>query len=251
MFGAEVFELSPGNWQSRVLTTPVGSLAPVDLDADETWAQERRLVKAFLDSGVTVPIYGLPTLSSALNIALNLYGEAILVAMLVEPEAARHDLRTINDLICRLHRWYIAHLPAEQLQPVVSWARTQPPGFGQLCGCACQLLSAEQYAEFVAPYDDELLSVYPHGGMIHLCGSHTQHIAAWRRMKSLRAVQVNDRAAEDLQLYLNGLREDQLLYPIPCAGMPLERVLEISGGQRVVVLADHEAPVPARGKGRD
>ncbi len=37
--------------------------------------------------------------------------------------------------------------------------------------------------------DDELLLVYPHGGMIHLCGSHTQYIPVWREMKFLRAVE--------------------------------------------------------------
>jgi hypothetical protein len=64
--------------------------------------------------------------------------------------------------------------------------------------------------------DDEILSLYPGGGLIHLCGSHSQHIPTWRRMASVRAVQINDRATEDVELYLAGLREDQLLYVVPC-----------------------------------
>ncbi|NCQ36412.1 hypothetical protein GW813_15350, partial [bacterium] len=79
------------------------------------------------------------------------------------PEAAKHDLRVINEVICDLHRWYLDAVPAEQLQCIVPGGRRQPPGCGQLCGCACQVLSAEQYREFVAPLDEELLSLYPNG----------------------------------------------------------------------------------------
>jgi hypothetical protein len=42
------------------------------------------------------------------------------------------------------------------------------PGHGQLCGCTTQLVSGKMYADFIAALDDELLSLYPHGGMIHL-----------------------------------------------------------------------------------
>lgn len=248
MLGAETFELTPGNWQCRTLDTPIGALQPVDLDTDDTWARERRIVEVFLAADVTVPLYGLPTLSAVQNIALNLYGDALLVAMFTDPEAVHHDLKVINGLICTLHRWYLDHVPLRQLQPVVSWARTQPPGYGQLCGCSCQLLSEGQYAEFIAPYDDALLSVYPKGGMIHLCGAHTQHINTWRGMKSLRAITINDRAMDDLEAYFEGLREDQIIYPIPYEGMTAEQTLAITGGHRTVLLAETDGPVPVRRK---
>jgi hypothetical protein len=94
------------------------------------------------------------------------------------------------------------------------------------------------YRDFVAPLDDELLSMYPHGGMIHLCGAHTQHIPTWRAMKSLRAIQVNDRATEDLEVYFNKLRDDQVIYLNPCPAMTARRALEITGGRRLVLVAD-------------
>jgi len=242
-----VFELTPGNWQCHKLTSPIGSLQPVALDHDDTWALERRIAKAFTETGVTVPVYGLPTLSAVQNVAMNLYGAELFVSMMTEPEAVHHDLRIINDLICGLHRWYIEHLPAWQLQPVLSYARTQPPGCGQLCGCSSQMLSPELYTEFIAPYDDALLSVYPNGGMIHLCGAHTQHVTTWREMKSVRAIQVNDRASEDLEIYFEELREDQILYVIPCEGMPLGKSMEVTGGRRVVIYADRNAPAAGAG----
>lgn len=238
MFGAHVYELAPNNWQVKPLDQPIGELAPPDMNTDDTWALTRRAAKAFLDLGVKVPLFGLPTIASALNVAVNLYGQEILLAMYENPEAARRDLKVINDVLCYMHRWFLNHLPTEQLQPVIAGHRTQPPGYGQLCGCSHQLLPPGLYRDFVAPLDDALLSTYPHGGMIHLCGTHTQHIPVWRDMRSLKSLQLNDRAAEDLQLYFDGLREDQLFYVNPCPGMPVERIMETTGGRRVVIVAD-------------
>jgi hypothetical protein len=184
-------------------------------------------------------------LSSPLNIALNLYGQEFLAAMLAEPGAARHDLRVIAAVIRRLHRWFQANVPLAQLQMVETKGRIQPPGHGQLCGCSTQLLSPDQYRRFIAPLDDGILSLYPGGGMIHLCGTHTQHIPVWRAMKSLRAVQVNDRAAEDLPRYFNELRRDQVIYVSPCAGMPIERIMALTGGQRVVIPGDVKEHLPS------
>lgn len=167
-----------------------------------------------------------------------MFGQELLLAMLDEPEAARHDLRIINQTLRAMHRWYQETLPPSQLQPVVGSYRTQPPGFGQLCGCTTQLISEEHYRDFIAPLDAELLGEYPNGGMIHLCGSHLQHIPAWREMKKLRAVQVNDRAADDLVQYWNGLREDQILYVNPTSHMSVHRIMSITNGHRVVIVSE-------------
>jgi len=237
IFGADVFWMDD-NWHSRHLKTPVGALEFPDLENDKTWAMARRTAQAFVESGVQLPLFGMPTLSSALNIAVNLYGQEILTAMLEEPDAARHDLRVVNDLIMTLHKWYIANVPEANLQPVISWWRTQPPGHGQLCGCTTQLVSGEQYAEFIAPLDNALLGLYPRGGMIHLCGAHAQHAAVIRDMPNVRAVQVNDRAAHDLPVWYSTLRDDQMIYFEPCAKMPPERAFEITnGGDRLVITA--------------
>lgn len=241
MLGAMVY-YHCGQWNADYLKTPIGSLEMPDLDRDETWQLSRRAVKAFLDADVKLPLFGLPTLSSALNILLNLYGQEALIAMYEDEEAVRRDLEVINTLIRTLHRWYIDNIPKEQLQPVISWARTQPPGYGQLCGCTTQLVSGDMYREFIAELDDAVLGEYEHGGMIHLCGSHAQHIETFRNMKNLRSLQLNDRAAEDLALYLEGLREDQIIYVNPCAGMPVERIVELSKGERVVLVKSCDAP---------
>lgn len=234
ILGAEVF-FKADQWYNYYLKNEVGELEKPDLENNEVWGLAKRIAEAFLAMDVSVPLFGLPTIASALNIAVNLYGEEILVAMLMEPEAAHHDLKIINEVLIEIHRWYQGHIPANQLQMVCSSSRTQPPGYGQLCGCTTQLLSPQLYEEFIFPLDNELLGVFPGGGMIHLCGSHRQLIPLFARMENLKSVQLNDRAAEDLEYYVEGLREDQVIYFCPCEGMPLERALEIAKDKRMVI----------------
>ena len=242
ILGSHVY-FKAGQWYNDYLTSPIGELKDPDLEHDETFLLSLRAARRFAEVGGELALFGLPTIASALNIAINLYGQEILMAMLEEPEAARADLETINRTLIRIHRAFGEILPPHRLQPVISWARTQPPGYGQICGCSTQLLSGSLYRDMIADLDEDVLGVYPHGGMIHLCGSHAQHIETFRNMKTLRAVQVNDRAAEDLQLYFEGLREDQILYLNPCAGMTVERAMEITGGRRLVICAHLDRPV--------
>ena len=54
-------------------------------------------------------------------------------------------------------------------------------------------------------------------------------------MKSLGAIQLYDRAAWDLEEYFHRLREDQLLYLIPCEEMTVEQALKITGGKRLII----------------
>jgi hypothetical protein len=56
-------------------------------------------------------------------------------------------------------------------------------------------------------------------------------------MQNLKVVQVNDRAAHDLEMYFSGLRSDQILYLMPCEGMTVKKAMEITGGKRLVIQA--------------
>ena len=236
LFGAEIFS-KKGNIYSKYLPTPVGTLEYPDLDNHPLWLHTKRALQAFLDADVKSVYFGLPVIASPLNIAINLYGQEFLCAMLDEPEAAKHDLAVITRLLCDLHRYFLEHLPIEQLQPVIVNTRIQPVGCGQICGCSTHLISKALYDEFIAPCDESVLKVYPNPGMIHLCGSHTQHIETFRAMQHLRVIQINDRAAEDLQLYFNGLREDQVIYFHPVPGVTLDDAMRITEGRRLVLYA--------------
>lgn len=238
---ADVFDLD-GSWQVRLVPWPVGELPVPDLGLDPTWRLARELAQAFVAADVRVPFFGMPTVASPLNVAVNLYGQSFLLALLDSPGAARRDLRIIADVQCKIHRWFLAHVPLAQLQPVVGAYRTQPPGFGQLCGCTTQLLSPGLYRDMIAPFDQELLQTYPCGGMIHLCGAHTQHLPVWHDMPELRALQVNDRATHDLAVYFGGLRPDQVLYVNPCDGMDVKRIMDTTNGKRTVLVTDRCVP---------
>jgi len=235
-FGAHVYYNNEAfQWYNDYLTGDIGSLSFPDFEQHEAWDISKRAVQAFLEQEVALPVFGLPTISSALNIAVNLYGQKILLEMMLEPDNAAHDFMVINKLLVELHSRFRSALGEKQLQPVLPWERGQPPGYGQLCGCSSQLLGADLYRDFIAPLDNELLGVYPHGGMIHLCGSHRQLIPVFRSMQNLKTVQVNDDAARDLEPYFTGLREDQIIYYMPCEGMPVEKALLITGGKRLVI----------------
>ena len=228
-----------GGWWNEHLMSPVGTLQPPDLSRSVPWQQAQALARAMADSQAGNVFFAPRVLSSPLNIAVNLYGEEFLVALAMKPAAARRDLRVITDTIKTLTNWFLQTIPTLQYQPVCVGGRCQPRGFGQICGCTTQLLSAEQYRAFIAPLDAEVLSCYPRGGgMMHLCGAHAQHLETWRAIPQLRAVQLNDRAAEDFPRYFAGLRDDQVIYLNPTATMPVERALAISGGRRVVLVAD-------------
>jgi len=234
IFGADVF-FQDGNWYSRYLTNAVGELKEVDLDKSETWQIVKRAAHEFVRQDVKLPFFALPTIASALVVAVNLYGDEILMEMLADPDAAKHDLQIINDTLCKMHSELRNILPEENIHPVLAFERTQPPGYGQLCGCTNQLVSAEVYKELIAPLDDALLAQYPKGGMMHLCGTHDHLIPIFRDMPHLKTVQINDRASEDLEKYYTGLRPDQIIYFMPCEEMTIAQALQITGGNRLVI----------------
>ncbi len=222
------------------LEKDIGSLRMPDFDLNELWQKTLKAYDIILNCKVNLPLIGTPTLGSPVVGLFNLYKDRLLYAFYDNPDGVRHDLRILTDTLITIHRSLIAKIPAEQFQPVIVGGRCQPRGFGQMCGCTTQLISKEIYDEFILPLDKEILQVYPNGGMIHLCGTHTQHIPTWNKLKELRAVQLNDRASEDLEYYFNGLRDDQIIYFYPTAKMTLEKAIEITGGRRLVVIDNIE-----------
>jgi hypothetical protein len=237
VLGADVYpDRSLPLWHTRRLDTPIGELPVPDLERNDVWLATRRHAELFLAADVKLPLFGNPALSNVLNTAMNLYGEELFVAMAMEPQKVKRDFAVINEAICEMHRFYIDRIPADQLQAGAAGLRTKPPGYGHVDGCATQLISGEMYEEFVGPYDEDVLSLYAHGGMVHICGAHTQHIPAWRSMPSVRAVQVNDRAAEDLEAFLADLRDDQVLYLEPTQTMTASRGVSASQGRRLVIM---------------
>lgn len=178
--------------------------------------------------------------SCPINIGMNLFGGRLLEALVARPGAARRVLRIITDVIVAVIGEFRKVIPDLIRRASVVSDRCAPPGYGYVDGCATQLISAGHYQEFFAALDEEVLLANPNGGMIHLCGACGQHIPTWRAMRALKSVQLNDRAADDLELYLAGLRADQILYVAPTRRYPARHIMELTAGRAVVL----QCPLP-------
>ncbi|MCL2700823.1 MAG: hypothetical protein FWE88_03920 [Phycisphaerae bacterium] len=233
LFGAEVY-FHNEQWWSKGLPNGVGELPEIDFETNPVWKQARDLTRAILSLGTTVPFITTQVLGGPFNQLFNLYKEHLLTGFYDNPAGVRRDLRVLTDALIYMHNWYRQTIPTDQFQPIYAAGRCMPRGYGQMCGCATQLISKELYDSFIRPLDEEVLSIYPNGGMYHLCGAHSQHLATWRDMPGLRAFQVNDRATEDFDLYSSTLREDQIFYVFPTANMTREKMLHKTQGKRTV-----------------
>jgi hypothetical protein len=236
LFGAPV-RFHGGQVWSRELPCAVDELEPVDLGASELFQRTLALAKLAAEVGQGKLLVANPVLSCPLNIGINLFGERLLCALHTAPEAAARALRLITDVIAAAMHAFEAALGPTLRRNTVGAGRYAPAGCGFIDGCADQLVGARHYDQFVAPLDAELLGRFPGGGMIHLCGAVAQHIPTWAAMAPLRQVQVNDRATEDLPAWVAARRSDQVLYVTPTASTPVPRVVEVTGGQRVVLMA--------------
>jgi hypothetical protein len=187
---------------------------------------------------VTTPVY-----ACAVNIAINLFGERLLVALRARPGSAERALAVINETILQTARVVNAVIPDDIRRNSVAENRLAPAGVGQFDGCATQLVSRRDYAHFFAPLDSELMQLTPGGALMHICGAHTQHIPTWAAMPGLRAVQLNDRAMDDLEAYYQQLRPDTIFYLCPSAKVGIEQILKITRGRRVVLQAAIDRPI--------
>ena len=244
LFGAAVYR-QDGQFWAEYLDLPLERLtAPLLEEAPPVrWmlaCMRRALARMPEDMMLTTPVF-----SSPLNILVNLYGPAAVEAFGAPDARLARAIAMVRDTIAGLHRLVRHEFPSPRVRHYAASHRFTPEGFGHICGCTTQLLGPHAYAALVAPADEAILRVYPEGGTIHLCGHHTQHIPCWRRMKALRGVQLNDAAADDFAAYFRGLRPDQILYVTPTDTMPIERILSISGGRRVVLQTLVDRPIPS------
>ena len=242
MFGVHGFAATDESL--RYVHNDVGELPAPDVENDPGWKAVREATLAYLDMGLTVPVLVGTCMSSPLNQAMNLYSERFLLAMLDNPEGARRDLRIITDVVKELHQWYLDTVPSWQLQGAAPTVRAQPPGYGQIDGCSTHLIGPGQYRDFIAELDNEVLSMHPKGGMIHLCGVHQRHIPTWAEMPALKSIQLSSVANESVQAYAQESRTDQVVYVGPSEFLALETIMDATdGGYHVVLAADIEAPL--------
>ena len=235
VFGAFVRPKS-GLWWSPGLENEIGELPVPDLETNEAWKTAQRLTLAQVASGVKLPFFTTQVLGEPWNQFYNIYKNKSLFGFYDNPEGMRRDLEIVTDTLVEIHKWFLKTIPADVFQPICAAGRFQPYGHGQMCGCSTHLISGEIYDEFIRPMDERIAAVYPNGLMLHLCGSHTQHIKTWKDMRCIRAFQLNDRAMDDLGAFYGDTRPDQILYLSPTHNIPYEKVMEITGGGKRSVI---------------
>jgi hypothetical protein len=242
LFGARVYFHSGQVWSDE-LEYDLDELRMPDLSRSEIFLDSVNLARKAVEFSQGRLFVTTPVLSCAINVGINLFGERLLETLILRPESAKRALNIINDLIIKCTQAFMKIIPDEIRRNSVAENRYAPDSFGQIDGCATQLVSAENYKNFFASLDNDVLGVSQNGGMIHLCGAHAQHIPTFRSMSKLRSVQINDRATDDLEIYYNGLRSDQIIYTAPTATMPLDRILKITKGERFVLQYPLSEPI--------
>ncbi len=83
LFGAQTFQMPDGSWQTHTLSSPVGALEPPDLESNSSWLRAQEVALCFLEAAPESVDLVMPTLSSALNIGVNLYGGRLLEALVL------------------------------------------------------------------------------------------------------------------------------------------------------------------------
>jgi hypothetical protein len=74
LFGAEVFwNEDSKQWFTRHLVREPGALETPDID--KAWIVLKRVALEFVRQGVAFPFFGIPSIASALNVGINLFGE--------------------------------------------------------------------------------------------------------------------------------------------------------------------------------
>ena len=236
IFGCRVFHKS-GTIFAEKLNCGPGKLKRPDLNRSDIFLRSYELAKFLLDSVTSDIKISTPVLSSPLNIAMNLFGGEFLVTLMQKKDEAVSALEMITETIIELHK--VFGMLGPRVRHYAASSRYTPDGFGHICGCSTHLVSGRTYAETIAAFDEQVLSAYPEGGTMHLCGKHLQHADAFKKMKKLRGVQINDTAADDFSGYLDRLREDQAIYVAPTASVTVQKIIEKGKGRRIVIQGVH------------
>lgn len=243
LFGGDVKWQEEQFW-SEPVDYAVADIAAPDLDAMPLVREAVELAIWIKEKTTGRFLISMPDVGCPLNIAINIFGEGFLLELALNPESAKRALMIIGAATRRVHELLVEAVGQQTLRCHNAYYVYTPHDIAGLSICATQLVSPDHFAELVAEADDACLPSLYQGLLQHLCGHSTQHIAELARRPSVRGVQLNDAAANDFEAYYNGLREDQVVYVIPTEEMPLDKILSISDGQRLVILAKLDGPVP-------
>ncbi len=218
----EVSELQPPNLKNSALLKETVELA--------IWIKEKTDGK-FL---ISMPDVGCP-----LNVAINLFGEKFLLEIAINPESAKRVLMIIADATRMVYEALIDAVGQKTIRCHNAFYVYTPYDYAGLSICATQMISPDNFSDIVADADDTSVPGVYKGMIQHLCGRSGQHVPEIAKRQRIKGVQLNDAAADQFEMYHKGLREDQVFYIWPTENMPLEKVLSITGGRRLVIIGQN------------
>lgn len=245
LFGAEV-SWRYGQFWSEPVAHGVSAIEPPDLPSSPLVRESLDLARRIKERTKGRFLIAMPDVGCPLNIAVNLFGERFLLAVAEDPKAAGRALAVIAEATRRLHEAFVAEVDQEVLRCHNAFWVYVPSDIAGLSLCASQLLSPAQYASLVLKADEDAAPPCYRGMVQHICGHSAHQIANLARSARVKGVQLNDAGTDDLPRYFQGLREDQVIYAVPNATMGVGRILELTRGRRLVLLAklDRRIPLP-------
>lgn len=125
-----------------------------------------------------------------------LWGSALFLALHDAPELVKDTLQLVTDSYCAVMDDWLAIVPTPA-DAACHWTLYQP-GRIMLRDDSAMNLSPEMFAEFIAPYDAQLLARYG-GGAIHFCGRGDHFIAHAAALPGLRAINMSQPELNDME----------------------------------------------------
>jgi len=245
LFGAGV-KSNEGQFWSEPVPYAVAEIEEPDFDGNPLIAQTLDLARWIKQKTEERFLISMPDVGCPLNIAINLFGERFLMELALDPEASRRALQIIARATCRVYDMLIEAVGLETLRCHNAYYVYTPCDYAGLSICATQLISADHFSELVADADDASVPSVYKGVIQHICGRSTQHVPELAARKKIKGVQLNDAGADDFEAYFRGLRKDQIVYVCPTEKMTLEKILSISGGNRIIILARLEEQIRSK-----
>lgn len=235
LLGGDVTWTGDQFW-SKELNCEVSQLQQPDLKNSALLKETVELAKWIKDKTDDKFLISMPDVGCPLNVAINLFGEKFFLEIAMDPESARRVLTIIANVTRRVHEVLIEAVGQETIRCHNAFYVYTPQDYAGLSICATQMISPANFSDIVADADDNCVPDCYKGMIQHLCGRSDQHVPEIAKRHRIKGVQLNDAAADQFEAYYKGMRDDQIFYLWPTENMPLEKILSITAGKRLVII---------------
>ncbi|RKY23917.1 MAG: hypothetical protein DRP83_08445 [Planctomycetota bacterium] len=234
LFGNDV-QWVDGQFWSKEQKCEVSELQMPDLDNSPLLAETLELATWIKGKTEGRFVISMPDVGSPINVAINLFGERFFLEIAMNPEQAQRVLNMVARVTRRVYEELIKAVGQETIRCHNAFYVYTPYNYAGLSLCATQMISPSNFGDLVADADDASVPDCYEGMIQHLCGSSDQHVEEIAKRNRVKGVQLNDNGADQFESYFKALRQDQIFYLRPTENMPVEKILSITGGERLLL----------------